>query len=227
MNTGNTHALKHLAIIPDGNRRWSRTRGVSLERTYVDGCSKMLDLCKWLLHSTGTIEEVSLFFVSAENLRARRQHELDPLFSAGHHFLDLFYSQAEFSHIDLRWVGLHDNDFDVDSSNHAGFVSRIRDLDRVNHGTRRANVLFGYDVRRDIEAAMSTCREFRYENLSVTRPVDLIIRTGGQKRLSGFLPLVCQYSEFEFIDKLFPDVDVDDIAECIARFENSTRNLGV
>ena len=227
MNPESAHALKHLAIIPDGNRRWSRNRGVSLESTYVDGCTKMLDLCKWLLHSASTVEEISLFFVSAENLRARKRHELDPLFSAGHHFLDVFYSQAEFSHIDLRWVGLHENDFTVDSDNHAGFVSRIRELGRVNNGTRRANVLFGYDVRRDIETAMSSCGEFRYENLSVTRPVDLIIRSGGQKRLSGFLPLVCQYSEFEFIDKLFPDVDVHDISACIERFENSTRKFGV
>ena len=221
------HLLKHLAIIPDGNRRWSRDSGVSLERTYVDGCTKMFELCKALLDAQGTIEEISLFFVSAENLRSRRCNELDPLFSAGHHFLDLFYSQTDFSHVHLRWVGLHDNDFVVDSTNHAGLVDRIRKLERPHHGTRTANVLFGYDVRRDIEAAMSMSDQFEYENLSVNRPVDLIIRSGGQKRLSGFLPLVCQYAEFEFIDKLFPEVQVCDVFACIKRFESSARRFGV
>jgi undecaprenyl pyrophosphate synthase len=221
------HSLKHLAIIPDGNRRWARTNGVSLERTYVEGCSKMFELCRQLLVG-GTIEEISMFFVSAENLRARPGRELDPLFSAGHHFLDLFYSETAFSHVDLRWVGLHENDFVVDSANYTGLVNRIRELERPRQRvTRRANVLFGYDVRRDIEAAMSLSPQFEYSNLSVHRPVDLIIRSGGQKRLSGFLPLVCQYSEFEFIDKMFPEVEVQDVFECINRFETSARRFGV
>jgi undecaprenyl pyrophosphate synthase len=187
----------------------------------------MFELCKWLLSTSGTIEEVSLFFVSAENLRARPHSELDPLFSAGQHFLDLFYSETDFSHVDLRWIGLHDHDFVVDSSNYPALVNRIRTLQRPQQGTRRANVLIGYDVRRDIEAAMSAGGDFRYENLSVTRPVDLIIRSGGQKRLSGFLPLVCQYAEFEFIDKLFPDIELHDVAACIDRFEGSARRFGV
>lgn len=221
------HALRHLAIIPDGNRRWSRQRGASLEHTYAQGCAKMFELCKSLLNAQGSIEEISLFFVSAENLRSRRAGELDPLFRAGHHFLDLFYSATEFSHVHLRWVGLHQNDFVVDSSAHAGLVDRIRKLERPAHGTRTANVLFGYDVRRDIEDAMSRSDEFRYENLAVNRPVDLIIRSGGEKRLSGFLPLVTQYAEFEFIDKLFPDVELGDVTECIHRFESSARRFGV
>ena len=223
----NNYTLEHLAIIPDGNRRWARSHGVSLEDTYVEGCTKMLELCKWLLESSGTIQEVSLFFVSAENLRSRCHHELDPLFSAGHHFLDLFYSESTFRQVDLRWVGLHDNDFTVDSRKYDGLVERIRSLQRSSEGTtHRANVLFGYDVRRDIEAAMSVSDRFDYNNLSVTRSVDLIIRTGGQKRLSGFLPLVCQYSEFDFIDKLFPDVRMSDLIECVNRFESSARNFG-
>lgn len=221
------HPLRHLAVIPDGNRRWSRAHGVPLERTYVDGCARMFELCKALLDTRSTIDEVSLFFVSAENLRSRRCDELDPLFRAGHHFLDLFYSETAFSHVDLRWVGLHNNDFVVDSAQYLGLVARIRELERPLQGTKRANVLFGYDVRRDIEAAMSGCREFRYENLSVSRPVDLIIRSGGQKRLSGFLPLVCQYAEFDFIDKMFPEVELRDVIECVNRFEGSARRFGV
>ena len=219
-------ALKHLAIIPDGNRRWSRNRGVSLERTYVEGCGKMFELCKRLLDSNGTIEEVSMFFVSAENLRSRNSAELDPLFCAGHHFLDLFYSETDFSHVDLKWVGLHVDDVVVDSTRYTDFVDRIRRLERPTQGTRRANGLFGYDVRRDIESAMKGGKDFDYGNLSVNRPVDLIIRSGGQKRLSGFLPLVCQYAEFEFIDKLFPDVELHDFFACIDRFESSARRFG-
>lgn len=222
-----TIPLKHLAIIPDGNRRWSRAAGTSLGQTYLSGCERMFELCKVLLDSRGSIEEISLFFVSYENLRARRSDELDPLFDAGHHFLDLFYSETAFRHVDLHWVGLHDTNLVIDSSSYSTLANRIRSFERPHTGSRRANVLFGYDVRRDIEQAMQKSDDFRYENLSVTRPIDLIIRSGGQKRLSGFLPLVAQYAEFEFIDKLFPEVEVCDVIECIHRFETSERRFGV
>src|SRR6185436_12844121 len=93
MSTMSNTTLKHLAIIPDGNRRWSANHGVSLERTYFESCAKMLEVCK-LLETIPRLLEVSLFFVSIENLRSRPRNELDPLFRAGHHFLDIFYESS-------------------------------------------------------------------------------------------------------------------------------------
>jgi undecaprenyl diphosphate synthase len=187
----------------------------------------MFEVCKRLLDLDDPLEELSLFFVSVDNLRARPRSELDPLFSAGHHFLELFYSSTAFAQVELRWIGLHEHKFAIDSMLYSGFVSRIRSLRRANAGVRKINVLMGYDVCKDIETAMQKADQFRYEHLSVTRPVDLIIRSGGHRRLSGFLPLMCQYAEFEFIDKLFPDVTAEDITECIRRFGGGHRKFGV
>src|SRR5215471_2214595 len=96
-------ALEHLAIIPDGNRRWSVKHGVALEQTYFNSCSKMLEICEFL-ETVPHLIEVSLFFVSLENLYSRPQHELDPLFKSGHHFLDVFYESSLSKAVDLRWV---------------------------------------------------------------------------------------------------------------------------
>lgn len=218
--------LRHLAIIPDGNRRWSRRNGRTLEWTYVEGSAKMFQLSQSLLGRMDTLEELSLFFVSSENLRSRDRTELDPLFSAGHHFLDLLDASDSCEQIDLRWIGLLDHDFDIDSTNYESLISRIRMLESKSREGRRINILFGYDVRRDIERACAGESRFEYERLSVNKPVDLIVRTGGHRRLSGFLPLVCQYSEFEFIERLFPDVDEREIWDCIDRFQNSDRHFG-
>lgn len=218
--------LRHLAIIPDGNRRWSRQHGVTLESTYFASCRKMLDICALLLDPGQPMEELSLFFVSAENLRSRSRSELDSLFSAGDHFLDAFYSNASYNDVQLRWI-LHEPDAAVDSSRYSAFVARIRDLQGQRlTGTRRANVLLGYDVRRDIEDAIGDDCSFNYERLSVTRPVDLIVRSGRPRRLSGFLPLMCQYADFAFIDKLFPDVTMADVAACIEGFRAGDRHFG-
>jgi undecaprenyl diphosphate synthase len=217
--------LRHLAIIPDGNRRWSAKQGVSLERTYFDSCAKMLEICRLLETKSGLLE-VSLFFVSLENLRSRPRSELDPLFSAGHHFLDVFYESSLCEAIELQWVGMHEDVSDVDSLLYAGFVDRVRQLKRTRSGPRSVNVLMGYDVRRDIEAAMRKNGSFSYKHLAVNRPVDLIVRSGGHQRLSGFLPLMCQYAEFEFIEALFPDVKLQDITDSIRRFGASKRRFG-
>jgi undecaprenyl pyrophosphate synthase len=220
-----TQALRHLAIIPDGNRRWSARNNVSLERTYFDSCTKMLEICG-LLQKIDGLQEVSLFFVSSENLRSRPQRELDPLFKAGHHFLDVFYSTAQFYDIELKWIGPRDHDFEIDSTLFKGFIARIGELKRDVSGNRRANVLVGYDVRKDIEGAIRLGQSFNYEHLDVSRPVDLIIRSGGHRRLSGFLPLMCQYAEFDFVDKLFPDVTLEDVTACIERFSSGERTFG-
>lgn len=218
-------ALRHLAIIPDGNRRWSANHGVSLERTYFESCARMLEICK-LLEAIPSLLEVSLFFVSLENLRSRPRSELDPLFSAGHHFLNIFYESSLYEAIELRWVGMHEDRANVDSVLYAGFVDRVQHLKRNNSGPRRVNVLMGYDVRRDIEAAIRENGSFSYEHLAVNRPVDFIVRSGGHQRLSGFLPLMCQYAEFDFIEALFPDVRLQDITDSIRRFDARNRRFG-
>jgi undecaprenyl diphosphate synthase len=217
--------LKHLAIIPDGNRRWSAKHGVSLERTYFESCAKMLEICK-LLETMPSILELSLFFVSLENLRSRSRNELDPLFSAGHHFLNIFYECSLCEAIELRWVGMHEDESEVDSILYAGFVDRIRHLKRTRSGSKRVNVLMGYDVRRDIEAAIRETGSFSYEHLAVNRPVDFIVRSGSHQRLSGFLPLMCQYADFDFIESLFPDVTLQEITDSIRRFDARNRRFG-
>lgn len=223
--TASAPLLRHLAIIPDGNRRWSAKHGVSLERTYFGSCSKLFDICK-LLETIPHILEVSLFFISLENLRARPRRELDPLFEAGHHFLDIFYNSSLCEAIELRWVGMHEEASEVDSVLHAGFVDRVRNLKRTASGPRTVNVLMGYDVRKDIEAAMRASESFSYANLAVSRAVDLVVRSGSQQRLSGFLPLMCQYADFDFIEALFPDVTLQDITDAIWRFSARVRMFG-
>ena len=86
--------LKHIAIIPDGNRRWAKENGVSLAQVYLDGSRKMLNLSKRLLLNYPGLNDISLFFVSFENLQSRKESDLNPLFEAGLSFLDDFHEFA-------------------------------------------------------------------------------------------------------------------------------------
>ena len=218
--------IKHLAIIPDGNRRWSKKNNIPLEETYFYGCEKMFSLCALLFGAVETLDEISLFFVSLENLKTRPGNELDALFSAGDHFIDLFHANSKNAQVQIHWVGLEDHDFEVKGLRYRHFVEHIKNLQRRGRYTKEVNVLIGYDVRKDIERALEKDRHFKYENLQVNRAIDLIIRSGGFRRLSGFLPLMCQYSEFEFIEKLFLDVEESDVMHAIDNFSRSVRKFG-
>jgi undecaprenyl diphosphate synthase len=222
----NNSIIKHLAIIPDGNRRWSKKNNVDLQQTYFYGCEKIFNICALLFDTIETIEEISLFFISLENLKTRPRNELDALFNAGFQFVDLFYSHSQYFEIELRWVGLENHDFEVDSSLYKDFINHIKLLEKTRNYHKKVNVLIGYDVCKDIERAIEKDKKFKYNNLEVSKPIDLIIRSGGFRRLSGFLPLICQYSEFEFIDKLFLELEESDITKSIENFYGLVRNFG-
>jgi undecaprenyl diphosphate synthase len=186
----------------------------------------MFNVSRMFFEQLNTLEEISLFFVSLQNLKNRRGDELDPLFRAGLHFVDLFYSYSEQSEVQLRWVGLEERDFVVAGTEYQRFVKHITDLAPTRKHQRKVNVLIGYDVGRDIEKAMKKSDRFDYENLEVSRPVDVIIRSGGTRRLSGFLPLACQYSDFVFIDKMFPSISEDEFMQVLNDAAVVARNFG-
>lgn len=91
---------------------------------------------------------------------------------------------------------------------------------------KHLNILIGYDVVKDINRIIQHYKTFSLDKLEVASKIDLIIRTGGNKRLSGFLPLNCQYAEFEFINKYFPEVNLNDITEAINNYSKIKFNFG-
>lgn len=123
-------------------------------------------------------------------------------------------------------VGFHVDACEVDSSLYSEFVARARRM-KGAPGKSRLNILIGYDATKDIEQTVDPHEgHFRPDRLSVTRPVDLVIRSGGHRRLSGFLPLMCQYADLEFIDELFPDISVDQLVALVRQRTGQSRNHG-
>ena len=90
------------------------------------------------------------------------------------------------------------------------------------------NLLLAYDPIEEIIQAFrtSTNHERFYEDLWVTKPVDLVIRTGGAKLLSNFLPLQCGYARLYCYDKLFNDFTTEDLDEVVHQFSMIERKFG-
>ena len=223
--------LKHLAVIPDGNRRWAKKRGLSLEQGYEAGVKKLGELLKWCRDEDVRI--LSLWGFSTENF-SRDASEVKSLFRIFNQKLveALNHDDYHKHHVRIRFFGRRDS-----------FPHEIRkgieELERATAPYKdfQLNVFLGYGGRQEIVDAVNSLlkegkrqigeREFaeRLYTKGVPDP-DLIIRTSGEQRLSGLMPWQSAYSELYFSKKLWPDFTRSDFNSALRDYAARKRRFG-
>lgn len=229
----------HLAIIPDGNRRWARGRGLTTADGHRTGFLETAPRLLEYLFQAG-LPHVTLWMFSPENWR-REQAEVDNL-------MDVY---AEFL---IRMKGLcRSQGYRI---NHLGRRDRLPDhlveeLDLARAATadgRRGTFHAGLDYGAETDVAdlvrwslsSGLPKDASDEQIADrlarradppgpgARPpsVDLIIRTSGEQRLSGFMPFEGRYSELYFTRTAFPAFDVDELAHILDWFQGRCRRFG-
>ena len=229
----------HLALILDGNRRWAK-RHLSVTRVGhwrgADAVENLLDWCEEF-----DIKIITLYALSAENMD-RRDGELEHLFELIEKRLEKLYRDPRIHRTRMRVTGIGRIDLLPDS---------IKDvLARLDEATRDydghfLNVALAYggqnelvdavkkigakikdgglrveDIDKDeIEANLYT------SHLPQSSP-DMILRTSGEKRLSGFLMWQSVYSELVFMDIFWPEFRKIDLMRAIRTFQKRKRRLG-
>ena len=198
---------KHVGIIPDGNRRWADARGSPRREGYAAGIlpgMRLLALCRDM-----GIEEASVYGFTRENVR--RPADQVQAFRAA--CVD-FCRRAPDVGAALHVIG--DSDSPV-------FPEELRPYtDGRTTGDIRVNLLVNYGWQWDL-AAMH--RSGKLASALAAR-VDLVVRWGGRRRLSGFLPVQCAYADIYVIDTLWPDMDPDEFVEALRWYERQDVTLG-
>lgn len=210
---------RHVGLIPDGNRRWAKERGLHPAEGYSAGLMtglKMLDECLDL-----GIQEVSVYgFTMDNNKRPRDQREA---FGAA---CVRFVEMAMQRRINIRVVG-------DDTS--AMFPEVLRPYARERKGDPdglKVNMLVNYGWNWDLQTAV--CAQAAGDrrpfpellaSADVSR-VDLLVRWGGMRRLSGFLPIQCVYSDFYVVDAYWPDYEPHQFYEAIHWYAKQDVTLG-
>lgn len=199
---------RHIGLIPDGNRRWARERGLEVKDGYeagVDQGIQMLDECIDL-----GIEEVSVYGFTMDN--NKRPIEQRMAFSAA---CVRFAKTATERDIALKVVGDHTS---------AMFPPELTPFarERLGNGRLKVNMLVNYGWNWDLQAAVSTAKrsdEKRpFQELIASRDVsriDLVVRWGGMRRLSGFLPIQTVYADFFVVDNYWPDYTPDQFFDAL------------
>ncbi len=222
-----------IALIPDGNRRWARSHALSIFNGYSLGVKKFIDFTEWC--KDYGIGSISVWAFSTENF-SRNSREVKTLFN-------IYKRMATDKEILAR---LHKNKTRLRVIGNRDMLPKdllaaLRNIENEtkSYTDRAINMLLGYGGKDDIlhaakslvnaarRASMVNEETFRKYLLTSALPeIDLIIRTSGEKRLSGLLPWQTGYSELYFSKKLWPDFTRKDLHSALLDYNNRQRRFG-
>lgn len=215
------HLPRHIGIIPDGNRRWAKLGGLTLEKAYEAGYDAMRHLLKDC-QEIG-IKEITVYGCSSDNLKRSDKEKK--------YFIKNIHELAEFvinSNMELLIVG------DMEDPN---FPDSLREFTvKQKSGVLKVNILTDYNFEWDIKSAIKNVIAKNYSEKnsilellgsSLISTIDLVIRWGKEQRLSGFLPFQTIYSDLYFFDKLWPEYTSSDLKEALKWFDKQNQRYGL
>lgn len=224
------HPARHIAIIPDGNRRWAKARGAFPWVGHEEGVKSFQKILQ-KAHELN-IYCMSFWGMSTDNMTKREEREVSVLLRLFDSVIEEALASKELEERDVRIsiLGLWREKFPkslVEKFEHA--------IESTRHRTRHVlNLLLCYDGKTEMMRAFQQARQADAfsspKEFLMTKdlpPVDLVIRTGGDPHLSaGFMMWDVADAQLSFSDKLWPDFTPDDFAAAIDDFLHRERRFG-
>jgi len=225
--------LNHVAIIMDGNNRWAKSKGLSSKEGHKEGVKKARLAVEYALENK--IDFLTLFAFSTENW-LRDEVEVKDLISLFFEALEEQTPKLIDENVKLSFIG------DISRFNKKLIGQIERSEKNTNKYTPKLNLIIAasYGGKWDILNAANKfysdpknknvdLNESNLENYLETKKYpdpDLIIRTGGEKRLSNFYLWQSSYSELYFSDKYWPNFEKVDFKKAVEDFYNRKRKYG-
>ena len=226
---------KHIAIIMDGNRRWAKEKGIDTKLGHKAGAETLEKIANFA-NKIG-LKYMTVYAFSTENWK-RTKEEVGALMLLLNAYLDKFLNKEGLRNIKIRVLGDIENlDKGLQES-----IKKIVEKSKNNTGLT-LNIAFNYGGRAElVRAVKKISQEVSKNELSLEDineelvssnlytngepDPDLLIRPGGELRISNFLLWQLAYTEFLFMDKYWPDFTDEDLLEAIKKFESRNRKFG-
>ncbi|MES2931759.1 MAG: polyprenyl diphosphate synthase [Patescibacteria group bacterium] len=221
--------LRSIGIIMDGNRRWAKERGLETLEGHKAGAEKIFEIVRWAHEAE--VQEVILYAFSTENWN-RAEEEVGYLMRlAGKLFTEQLPRFKE-SGAKLRFIG----DLSRASERIQSMIKKAEE--ETKDGAKGTLVFaFSYGGRPEILAAINELLKEGKESVGEEEfsgtlwsagllDPDLILRTGGERRLSNFLPWQSVYSELFFTDTKWPDLSREEFDAVLAEYHERERRHG-
>ena len=228
---------EHIGIILDGNRRFAKRLMVKPWKGHEWGAKKLERLIEWIIEYK--IKELTIYALSVQNFFSRPKKELNYLFNLFKKELKNLMNDKRIDEykIKINFIGRL-NLFDKELY---GLMKKIMEKTKNNKNIT-INLAMAYGGKEEIVDAIKkiahqikegkldineinedSFKEFLYLKSSP----DLIIRTGGEKRTSNFLNYQADYSEWIFLDIMWPEFEKKDFVKCLNEYSKRKRRLGV
>ena len=223
--------LVHLAIIMDGNRRWASANNLPSYEGHKKGAENLWNIINNIQEFK--LKFLTVFVFSTENWK-RSSKEISFLMRLLNEFLDNTLTKINEKSFKIRFIG------DL-----APFENKIKDKIHIIQDNSQSNkgvvvtLALNYGGRLDIISAINEIlinnrdfkpiseKDFKKYTLNKDLPdPDLLIRTGGEMRLSNFLLWDLAYTELMFIPQMWPDFDKVILQNCILDYSKRTRKYG-
>jgi undecaprenyl diphosphate synthase len=225
----------HIAIIPDGNRRWAQLRNLFHEVGHKTGINLLIDIVNAAKESG--VKVLTFFLFSTENWN-RSKKEITALKWIFQKFLRDNTPLMKMNGIKLKTIGnIHVFSKGLqktlaETKQATEQCDQIEMVLALNYGSRdemrRAfhNIIDDYNCKKIAKEEITEALISSYLDSSAWKEPDLLIRTSGEKRLSNFLLWQMAYTEIYFTDRLWPDFTPEDLLDAITDFQTRKRRWG-
>jgi len=229
------HSPRHVALIMDGNGRWAASRGLPRSAGHRQG----VEALRRAVRAAGEfgIEYLTIYSFSSENW-SRPAEEVSFLLDLLRRFIRQDVAELHQAGVKISVIGDREG-------LEPGIVALLEDAERLTRDNTKLKlvVAFNYGSRQEItraaRAIAEKVRDGRIDPADITAPVlanhldtagipdpDLLIRTGGEQRLSNYLLWQCAYTEFVFVDEHWPDFSAEVFARALAEYQSRDRRFG-
>ena len=217
--------LRHIAFIMDGNGRWATKRGLPREYGHKKGVEVFKEITEYC-HKIG-VQCVTVYAFSTENWK-RPKREVDAIMN----LLDEYLDKSSAENVRVQFIG----DVSVLDDKLKNKIKSVEE--RTSNGKSILNVALNYGSRAELVHAFNKILADGANDMITEQDIndalytyncpdpDLIVRTGGDLRISNFLLWQAAYSELYFTNTLWPDMTSDDVDAAIEDFYSRKRRFG-
>lgn len=226
---------KHIAIILDGNGRWAKKRFMPRFMGHQEGMKRVVDIVQ--ASSDIGVKYLSVYAFSTENWK-RPEKEVNSLMDLLVYYVEIQLEKLKKNNVKVITLG----DISIippksknailkaceETKNNTGMTLNIA----INYGGRddivNATKKIAYDIQNGILNIENIDEDIFRSNLYTKgqEDIDLLIRSGGEKRVSNFMLYQMAYAEFYFTDCLWPDFKEEQLYEAILEYQNRNRRFG-
>ncbi len=222
---------QHIALILDGNRRWATNKGLPKMMGHMEGSKNVKRIVQAALDAG--VPYITMYILSTENIKNRSEEELNYLFSLFEKIVDYLEDFLK-QDVRLRLIGDISKLPDSVQRNMTEVVEQT-----AQNKTLTLTLAANYGGRDEIVRTIQRMMSDGLTSLEVTEAtvqayldtkgipdVDMVIRTGGDQRLSNYLPWQSTYAELYFTQIQWPAFSPNDLNQAIAWFQEQKRNKG-